>query len=65
MKSKSMTFKTAVGSTLLYFLISGVNTQSITCPTIDCGMDIGTNICFLHSGSNPVTYIRLQQCPSG
>ncbi len=40
-----------------------VHSTSITCPTIDCGMDIGKNVCFLHSGSNPVSYIRMQQCP--
>ena len=40
-----------------------VNGDSISCPTIDCGMDIGKNVCFLHSASNPVSYIRMQQCP--
>jgi len=24
-----------------------------------CDADIGENVCFLHSGSNPVTYIRM------
>lgn len=28
-------------------------------------MDLGPNVCFRHSGSSPVSYIRLQDCPSG
>ena len=34
--------------------------SSINCPKINCGMDIGKNVCFLHSASNPVSYIRMQ-----
>lgn len=53
----------AIGIFLTY---QGVNAGvSISCPTIDCGMDIGTNVCYLHSGSNPVSYIRMQACPAG
>ena len=37
---------------------------SISCPKINCGMDIGDNVCFRHSGSNPVSYIRMQECPN-
>lgn len=28
-------------------------------------MDIGNNVCYRHSGSNPVSYIRMQQCAPG
>lgn len=35
---------------------------SISCPTLQCDADIGENICFIHSGSSPVTYIRLAEC---
>lgn len=45
-------------------LLSYVSTASISCPKINCGMDIGKNICYLHSASNPVSYIRMQECPS-
>ena len=45
-------------------LLSLVTCGSISCPKINCGMDIGKNICYLHSASNPVSYIRMQECPS-
>ena len=47
------------------FLACSHAAVSISCPSIDCGMDIGSNVCYLHSGSNPVSYIRMQACPAG
>ena len=38
---------------------------SIACPILACGMDIGEKVCFLHSGDNPVSYIRLMECDDG
>ena len=48
----------------LFLCLSSAGTESITCPKINCGMDIGKNVCYLHSASNPVSYIRMQECPS-
>lgn len=50
---------------LLLLLPSVFAAVSISCPSLDCGMDIGERVCFLHSGSNPVSYIRLMQCDEG
>ena len=55
---------TAAACSLLISLASGASSSSITCPKINCGMDIGKNVCYLHSASNPVSYIRMQECPS-
>lgn len=38
---------------------------AINCPTIECDANIGDNVCYLHSGTNPVSYIKLYQCPTG
>jgi hypothetical protein len=35
------------------------------CPRITCSEPLGPNVCFLHSGDNPVSWLRYQPCPSG
>ena len=43
-----------------FFIIQKALSSSYNvCPTMGCDADIGENVCFLHSGSNPVTYIRM------
>jgi len=36
-----------------------------TCPTITCSEPLGNNVCFMHSGTNPVEWMKFQPCPSG
>jgi hypothetical protein len=35
------------------------------CPTVTCSEPLGDKVCFMHSGTNPVEWIKLQSCPSG
>lgn len=36
-----------------------------TCPRITCSEPLGPSVCFLHSASNPVEWIKLQKCKDG
>lgn len=50
---------------ITYSIITlAISSSSIVCPTIGCDADIGDRVCFLHSASNPVSYIRMYQCPA-
>lgn len=55
-------------SHLYLFLLLTLNPiqgeSSISCPEIACDTDIGEKVCFLHSGSSPVSYIRMYGCSS-
>jgi hypothetical protein len=41
-----------------------ISTNSISCPSFGCDADIGDNVCYIHSESNPVTYIKMYSCPT-
>jgi len=47
----------------IFFIQQTHSASYNVCPTMGCDADIGEDICFLHSASNPVTYIRMYQCP--
>ena len=36
-----------------------------TCPRITCSEPLGEKVCYMHSGTNPVEWIKLYSCPSG
>ena len=40
---------------------TGLSTGS-TCPMIYCDDYLGDDVCYLHSGTNPVTFLRFTQC---
>ncbi len=40
--------------------------EVITCPTIACDSALEeADMCYLHSGDNPVSYLRFYPCESG
>ena len=43
-------------------LISTQVTQMNQCPQLICDDYLGKDVCFLHSGTNPVTFIRFKEC---
>ena len=55
--------------TLLPLIILGESTSEsdlvTICPKVTCSEPLGDNVCFMHSGTNPVEWIKLQQCPRG
>ncbi|CDW72418.1 UNKNOWN [Stylonychia lemnae] len=53
--------KVSVGAISFLENIQGASYN--VCPTMGCDADIGEKVCYLHSASNPVTYIRMYQCP--
>eukprot|EP00347_Sterkiella_histriomuscorum_P023818 403333281 len=49
---------------LSYSMINHKNTIGYCfCPTLTCNEDLGTRICYQHSGTSPVTYIKTDPCP--
>ncbi len=34
-----------------------------SCPRITCSEPLGKNVCFMHSGTNPVEWMKFQPCP--
>jgi len=35
------------------------------CPRLTCSEPLGEKVCFMHSSSNPVEWIKLMKCPRG
>jgi hypothetical protein len=35
------------------------------CPRLTCSEPLGDKVCFMHSSSNPVEWIKLMKCPKG
>ena len=35
------------------------------CPKLTCSEPLGDKLCFMHSASNPVEWIKLMKCPQG
>lgn len=35
------------------------------CPRLTCSEPLGDKVCFMHSATNPVEWIRLMKCPMG
>lgn len=35
------------------------------CPKVTCSEPLGDKVCYMHSGTNPVEWVKLQQCPNG
>jgi hypothetical protein len=35
------------------------------CPRLTCSEPLGDKVCFMHSSSNPVEWIKLMKCPTG
>ena len=50
--------------TLVKIVAAEYDTSTISCPTLTCSEDLGTGVCFMNSGTNPVEWIKLANCPS-
>lgn len=35
------------------------------CPKLTCSEPLGDKVCFMHSSTNPVEWIKLMKCPKG
>ena len=49
-------------SLLLPNFISSQSVQYNICPMAYCDDYLGEDVCFMHSGTNPVTYLRFSSC---
>lgn len=50
---------------LLQLTMAKVETDTVSCPRLTCSEDLGTGVCFMHSATNPVEWIKLAGCPNG
>jgi hypothetical protein len=35
------------------------------CPKLTCSEPLGDKVCYMHSSTNPVEWIKLMKCPKG
>jgi hypothetical protein len=38
--------------------------NTVGCPTLTCDTEMLNNLCYKHSGTNPVDYILMSECPA-
>ena len=44
---------------------SAMETDTVSCPRLTCSENLGEGVCFMHSATNPVEWIKLANCPDG
>jgi len=49
---------------LIQMVMAEYDFTTITCPILTCSEDLGTGVCFMNSGTNPVEWIKLANCPN-
>ena len=50
---------------LFSFTKAAIESDTVSCPRLTCSENLGEGVCFMHSGTNPVEWIKLADCPSG
>ena len=39
-----------------------VEADTVTCPKLSCSENLGNGVCYMHSSSNPVEWIKFSSC---
>lgn len=65
--SRSITLICVLALSLYSMSVNGATIEgdTVDCPRLTCSEDLGDGVCFMHSGTSPVEWLKIANCPSG